>query len=738
MESINQVSENSIQTVFDKINQSIVGVFAEFIGNITTLGPIVIFLVSLFIFLLSFKKRANRISKSVIEALSKNGKYIRGLFVELNDTKELTRYFLYGYKWKNRIIKDYNTLFDDENGRHLTKIYKNYNIRLRLRRTTSIDKICSSIDELIALLKKIEKREIATPEEYKETATLFEVYGNRYVEKLQKLKNKVEFARKRYIILTGSAGNGKTNLLCSLAELVMSTGKICIFINTKEVSQNIDLYLEEKLMGFGRKYFKVYWWIQNFICVLLRKKIYIIIDAVNEDESKKFVESLPDFINNTMRSSNVKTIISCRSEYFDLKYRNILVDNVDEVAFCYDIMKEQYSIVAKERMYENYKKAFNFSGTVSSEVKEKLYKQLLLMRMFFEVNRNSNATVINLNKYEIFQRYIDSVMKDAKQECDIFLCKVVEQMCKLQVYSAVYLSPILKENQMSCTIRDFVDESILLSRKLVLHPNSIIETHEEEIYFVFDEMRDYCVARYVLNNLCADAGNPVEKRVIAFLDKLVAEKSVCAEGVINYIYWFYKGQGNADMCKLILHSYMKQHDQVMEPYRMNRESGLSSWGLKVIFESNDSLCDYEKEYIQFIVEENPGNELSRMVEYLIHQEKLKRRHNLDVFLNPLFDIHEVEKFCTVLKESVSSWNMDGISISDFIEIDKSLKAINPDGCKRFRYFLFLFLNFLNWEGKAEVQEYFEQVCDVESIRHELTGKVYFDQQEVENDDTEVQ
>ena len=85
---------------------------------------------------------------------------------------------------------------------------------------------------------------------------------------------------------------------------------------------------------------------------------------------------------------------------------------MDEVAsdvYCYDIMSETYSSVAKERMYRNYRSAFNFTGEVSQEAKDKLFQQLLLMRMFFEVHRDSKANIISLNKYEIFQKYIEVI-----------------------------------------------------------------------------------------------------------------------------------------------------------------------------------------------------------------------------------------------------------------------------------------------------------------------------------------
>lgn len=78
------------------------------------------------------------------------------------------------------------------------------------------------------------------------------------------------------------------------------------------------------------EYFSAYWYIQNLLCMLFNKTIYIIIDAINENEAQEFVESLPSFINNMLKYHSVKMMVSCRSEYFDLKYKELLVDKVEE------------------------------------------------------------------------------------------------------------------------------------------------------------------------------------------------------------------------------------------------------------------------------------------------------------------------------------------------------------------------------------------------------------------------
>lgn len=725
--STDQMSFQKAHNIVNQVNQSFLGSIAELFEKISILLPVLLFVVVLLFLLVTFRIRVNQHSEKIINALSKNGKYIRGLFVELNDTRELMRYFVGGKKWNRRIIKDYNHLFNDEHGQLLRKMYgKPFHINL----TRSVEEIYTIITDTIELMQKVYYRKIEPVEEYKPTAALFSIYGRRYIEKLEKLKIKTEFLKSNYVVLTGSAGNGKTNLLCNLAEVLIRTKRICIFLNSKEITKDVNDYFEEKLSLFNIKFFRAYWFLQNLICAVLNKKIYILIDAVNENTSKEFSDSLPVFINRMLKFSNVRIIASCRSEYFDLKYKSYLIDQVDTPAYCYDIMKEDYTFVAKERLYENYKKAFNFCGELSLDAKEKLFQQLLLMRMFFEVNKDSNAIINTLNKYEIFQKYIDSVMGSNKDECKAFLNTLVEQMYSSHEYSAVRLSQIEAKGKISEIIENFVDDTILLSRKLIIFPNSIREKTDEDIYFVFDEMRDYCVAKYILNTLCDENDIPIEKDIIAYIEKLIELDSVCTEGVINYIYWYYKGENNDAMCQKILYEFMKPHDQALNNFnRRQLERGLNSWGLKVIFEGTDDLKEYEKEYLEFIVYENPGEELLRLFAFFVHQEEIKGRYNLKLYFDILFQIHCREKFCNILINSISSWGNTGINLSELIAYDIKLSKTNPEGAKRFRWYLFLILKCLRWQAKEELEKYWEENCDDTEILQQLDGEIWFEKQE---------
>lgn len=55
----------------------------------------------------------------------------------------------------------------------------------------------------------------------------------------------------------------------------------------------------------------------------------------------------------------------------------------------FDLREQQYTEAAVDKMIRAYCKYFNYRGNISLGVKRILSEQLLLLRIFFEVNKNS-------------------------------------------------------------------------------------------------------------------------------------------------------------------------------------------------------------------------------------------------------------------------------------------------------------------------------------------------------------
>ena len=91
-------------------------------------------------------------------------------------------------------------------------------------------------------------------------------------------------ANSRYCVLTGSAGNGKTNLLCSISELIIRTKQSVVFINSRDVESDLlEYYFNAlKVPELLLKNKSIYLWLENRLLEVQRKYQYIIIDAINE------------------------------------------------------------------------------------------------------------------------------------------------------------------------------------------------------------------------------------------------------------------------------------------------------------------------------------------------------------------------------------------------------------------------------------------------------------------------
>lgn len=297
---------------------------------------VVSFIIIFFYSLISFKKKCKAITNKLIKEYSDSGKYIKGLFVELNDSKEYIRAFCFSRLWKQKVIRNYNTLFNDKMGKELPKVYPDCNIQLRYSYKTNFKKLKTGIYNTLLFYEKICNREPICNPYYKNTNMLYELYGGEYLRKIKKIEKLASYLDSKYMIITGTAGNGKSMMLCSVAELLVSKKSNVIFFNARDIQENLISYLIKNVMHEKLiKVFELWWNLQEIIHMIMKKDIYIIVDAINENENTEFLESLSTSIERLLKFKHVKLIISCRSEYYDLKYEKYLFKDKENFSSCY-------------------------------------------------------------------------------------------------------------------------------------------------------------------------------------------------------------------------------------------------------------------------------------------------------------------------------------------------------------------------------------------------------------------
>ena len=166
--------------------------------------------------------------------------------MELNNSKEVLRYFVYGKKWRKRLIKNFNYVYDNSYGEILKKACDNQNVCFHFNIMASPKEILESVNSAYEFHNNFQNSDIEFKQDYKESQILFEIIQHPYNEMLRSLLQYSRGANGKYLILTGSAGNGKTNLLCSISELLVNLKQTTIFLNAREIEGDIlDFVFDE-------------------------------------------------------------------------------------------------------------------------------------------------------------------------------------------------------------------------------------------------------------------------------------------------------------------------------------------------------------------------------------------------------------------------------------------------------------------------------------------------------------
>jgi hypothetical protein len=178
------------------------------------------------------------------------------------------------------------------------------------------------------------------------------------------------------------------------------------------------------------------------------------------------------------------------------------------------------------------------------------------------------------------------------------------------------------------------------------------------VYFVFDEMRDYYLARrMLLENISAD--NVDGEAVLDKLKQLKAADASCAEGVIHYCYVFFRtdevvaklGQ-TEEMCNSILDLYRIPKNREKNSYwNMHHREEFQNLGLRIILTSGIELADFEISYIQDCLRKDPYEDGGIFFDTMLDGTLYGGIYNLDIYLDVLFGLKNkdaiLDAFCKI-------------------------------------------------------------------------------------------
>jgi hypothetical protein len=367
----------------------------------------------------------------------------------------------------------------------------------------------------------------------------------------------------RIFLLTERAGQGKTNFVCDFAEnFILLYGIPSLFLTGRELrsvpankltdhiatlilGRNIESTFNDALSSVGT------------LCQETDKPFVIIFDGINEHpDITMFAGELEKVIEQLLSYPFVKIIITCRSEYFAVRFSNLQIasfkDSIYQVKEIHREMPERH----RRRMVDAYFKFFKIKPSfMSGYVSKTLENDPLLLRFFCEAYGNSDVTqdsnlppMTDIYREVVFRTYLDKKLHEvatrqplgsgvgipADRQYKNVLRGIVSAMVSNEMFSDIPLSAL--DISLQPALAELIAEDVFVRKDLVVG-KSVLDPDSEVMNFTFDEFRDYLIADHLLQVIHKKEGNDV---FVAKLTQYTANQSPVAEGVSRFIFYAVK------------------------------------------------------------------------------------------------------------------------------------------------------------------------------------------------------
>lgn len=358
---------------------------------------------------------------------------------------------------------------------------------------------------------------------------------------------------KRVFLFTSKAGQGKTNLLCDLTKnVLMRRGVPAAYLNGYELDViNVEESFSHKMFPTKKYSLDEILTSAKCYCESSHKPFIFIIDGLNENAApRELKSSIETFLSTVLQYDFVKVIISCRTEYYDLHFSSIGKLFESDTIIKRDInnrLQDDWRKL-KELYFGHF--SIKCSG-ITDDIKEAFCNNLLLFRIFCEVNEGRQLHVVHsIAKEPMFSAYCAKMISRVSEELTnegyslatesfivAFLRDVVGKMIQKEEFSNIPLSSIWSEvdSQQREVLNRFLDNNVLV-RKDLKPDNSSPFKNSEVVNFTFDEFRDYLVSHYLVDQILNDNKDSFQSMVSRFTD----ESHFLSEGLTTFLFAYVK------------------------------------------------------------------------------------------------------------------------------------------------------------------------------------------------------
>lgn len=507
--------------------------FFNFIkDNWTIILYILIFCVILFIFL-NIGPSTKKISIDRMKLNERTKKYIPEVYLEIGNSTEKLRYY-YKAKMIKKANYNFKILTSDDEGK---KICHYLGIRWYMKNTFFLEKNLKKIKAFF----DSKSDDLPNDVYYAKHVKSYSFYNE-----IEFFIDSLEYRKQKDIMIIGNAGTGKTNFICSLFNNLINNGEDVLYINAKDIiNETIEDYFWESFNNENKlgKYKTIALKLYMFKKTLSRKKVYVIFEGINENNKVDFSREFFQFYKKYHESRAFKFIITTRTEHYTYQLKNIISEKFGDVT-PFKIEKINSPKMGEadfDLLMDKYSRYFNFHGTMSNSTKKIISYNFFLTRIFFQLYKDSSASVDIKNSNEIFNMYLKHLNETIPSST-----KIINEACRIMIKNGDYSRityDLLTNTVNEEDIDKLVSETVLISKEEGYNPNEKLTYDKTYLFFIYDEFRDFLLASYISENV---------KTPIKEITRMLSEYRNVTEGVIKYLYLNYRQKGNDLSAKKIL------------------------------------------------------------------------------------------------------------------------------------------------------------------------------------------
>jgi len=370
--------------------------------------------------------------------------------------------------------------------------------------------------------------------------------GSGVFSSLEKVSKKIGIAQAKIFLVTGMAGQGKTNFICDLIENQFRAFEVpTIFIPARSLNDypgpnRILSYVKNNRFAPDVANLHDLFTLLNKVAEECHKPFVIAIDGINEvGDLDGFGAELRVFLEALCQYDFVKTIITCRSEFFDHKFAGVFEPQFSDHLYRVQDLRNEMSDDNRSRLLATYLRHFKIKANFSKRAKEFLENDLILLRIFSEIHEGKDIGYLpDIYKGDIFEKYlamkIEEFPTSSRQKVLSSLYRICSRMLGDENFSQISVEGF--DDSERQIFERLIGEDIILRREV---PSAgLASLGVENISFTYDELRDFLLAYYAVEKLAATTPSEIN----SIFEKI--PKWPIYEGFFRYAYVLARKKNN--------------------------------------------------------------------------------------------------------------------------------------------------------------------------------------------------